>query len=81
MGTELIISNNPLLSISVICGVHATLPPGSGPNKISKGPSNVPWINFFISGEGWHKIHHEHPRQLRLHKYDTGGFIAEKLFT
>ena len=53
----------------------------SGPNQISKGPSNVPWINFFISGEGWHKIHHEHPGQLRLHKYDTGGYIAEKLFT
>ena len=52
----------------------------SGPNQISKGPSNVPWINFFISGEGWHKIHHEHPGQLRLHKYDTGGYIAEKLF-
>jgi len=52
----------------------------SGPNQISKGPSNVPWINFFISGEGWHKVHHERPSQARLHKYDTGGWLAEKFF-
>lgn len=52
----------------------------SAPNDKSNGPQNKPWLNFFIAGEGWHKIHHEKPWQLRLHKYDTSGFIAEKLF-
>lgn len=44
------------------------------------GPSNAPWINLFVAGEGYHKNHHENWRQVRLHKYDTGGWLAEKLF-
>ena len=51
-----------------------------GFNKISAGPKDTQWLNLFIAGEGWHKIHHDNQKQLRLHKYDTSGFIAEKLF-
>lgn len=46
----------------------------------SKGGSNVPWLNFFIAGEGYHKEHHLDNRRIRLHKWDTGGYLAEKLF-
>ena len=44
------------------------------------GPSNVPWLNIFISGEGYHKNHHDDSKRVRLHKYDTGGWLAEKIF-
>ena len=38
------------------------------------------WLNLFIAGEGYHKNHHENFKRIRLHKFDTGGWIAEKLF-
>ena len=38
------------------------------------------WLNFFVAGEGYHKNHHDNQRRIRLHKWDTGGWIAEKLF-
>ena len=44
------------------------------------GPSNVPWLNLFIAGEGYHKNHHDNFKRVRLHKYDTGGWLAERLF-
>lgn len=44
------------------------------------GPSNVPWLNFFIAGEGYHKNHHDDSKRIRLHKYDTAGWIAERFF-
>jgi len=46
----------------------------------TEGGANVPWLNFFIAGEGYHKNHHENFRRVRLHKWDTGGWLAEKLF-
>ena len=46
-----------------------------------EGGANVPWLNFFIAGEGYHKNHHDNWKRVRLHKYDTGGWIAERLFT
>ena len=42
--------------------------------------ANVPWLNFFIAGEGYHRNHHENMKRVRLHKWDIGGWIAEKLF-
>lgn len=45
-----------------------------------KGGSNVPWLNLFIAGEGFHREHHKNFKKVRLHKWDTGGWIAEKLF-
>lgn len=45
-----------------------------------EGGSNVAWLNFFIAGEGFHKNHHDNWLRVRLHKWDTGGWIAEKLF-
>lgn len=46
-----------------------------------KGGKNVPWLNIFIAGEGYHREHHLDSKKIRLHKLDTGGFISEKLFT
>ena len=45
-----------------------------------EGGANVPWLNFFIAGEGFHKNHHDNHKRIRLHKWDTGGWLAEKLF-
>lgn len=44
------------------------------------GPSNVPWLNIFIAGEGYHKVHHQDSSQIRLHKWDTAGWISQRLF-
>ena len=46
----------------------------------TEGGANVPWLNFFIAGEGYHRNHHQDSRRIRLHKWDTGGWIAERLF-
>lgn len=46
----------------------------------SDGPTNNAWINIFIAGEGYHKEHHDNSKRVRLHKYDTAGWLAEKLF-
>jgi|TARA_R110000744_G_scaffold281310_2_gene393235 stearoyl-CoA desaturase (delta-9 desaturase) len=46
----------------------------------ANGPLNVPWLNLFIAGEGYHKNHHSNFKQIRLHKFDTGGWLAEKFF-
>jgi stearoyl-CoA desaturase (delta-9 desaturase) len=43
------------------------------------GPTNAPWINLLVAGEGYHQEHHKNFRRIRLHKYDTGGWVAEKL--
>jgi stearoyl-CoA desaturase (delta-9 desaturase) len=45
----------------------------------ANGPSNAPWINLLVAGEGYHKEHHKNFRAIRLHKFDTGGWVAEKL--
>ena len=41
-------------------------------------PSNRPWVNLFVGGESWHKNHHDHPGQLRFHKYDILGYFLER---
>lgn len=46
----------------------------------SEGGANVPWLNFFIAGEGYHKEHHDDSKRVRLHKWDTAGWLAKKLF-
>jgi len=46
----------------------------------NNGPSNAPWLNIFVAGEGYHKNHHDNQKQVRLHKWDTGGWLAEKFF-
>lgn len=43
------------------------------------GGSNVAWLNLLIAGEGYHKEHHKNFRKIRLHKYDSGGWIAQQL--
>ena len=42
-------------------------------------PTDVPIMNILAPGEGWHKIHHDHPGWKSLHKYDIAG-IAINLF-
>lgn len=44
------------------------------------GGANHAWLNFFVAGEGYHKEHHDNWKRVRLHKWDTAGWIAEKLF-
>lgn len=44
------------------------------------GGSNIPWLNIFNAGEGYHKNHHLNSRLVRLHKWDISGWIAEKMF-
>jgi len=44
-----------------------------------EGGTNVPWLNLLIAGEGYHKEHHENFRRIRLHKWDTGGWITQQL--
>ena len=44
------------------------------------GGSNRAWLNLLTAGEGFHKEHHDNWKRVRLHKWDTGGWIAEKLF-
>tara|TARA_B110000503_G_scaffold8850_1_gene12040 strand:+ start:3692 stop:4333 length:642 start_codon:yes stop_codon:yes gene_type:complete len=45
-----------------------------------EGGVNVPWLNFFIAGEGFHKNHHDNFKRVRLHRWDTSGWLAERLF-
>lgn len=42
------------------------------------GLHNVPWINIFVAGEGYHKEHHN-GKIVRFHKYDFTGYVLEKL--
>jgi len=46
----------------------------------TEGGTNVPWLNLFIAGEGYHRNHHKNFKRFRLHKWDIGGWFAEKLF-
>lgn len=39
---------------------------------------NVPWINFLVAGEGYHKGHHD-GKTVRYHKFDHTGFFIENL--
>ena len=45
-----------------------------------EGGVNVPWLNFFIAGEGFHKNHHDNFKRVRLHRWDTSGWLAERFF-
>lgn len=44
-------------------------------------PVDIPLMNFLAPGEGWHKYHHDHPREYILNKYDIAGWTIEKIFT
>ncbi len=45
----------------------------------SNGPSNAPWINLLVAGEGYHKNHHDNWKRIRLAKFDSSGWIIERL--
>lgn len=42
-------------------------------------PCNRPWLNLLVAGEGYHAEHHKDSRLIRLHRFDSGGWISEKL--
>ena len=35
---------------------------------------------LILGGDGYHKVHHENPRQLILGKYDLGGYLADRFW-
>lgn len=37
-------------------------------------------INLFAAGEGYHNVHHNNWKQIRLGKWDLSGYIIEKVF-
>lgn len=41
---------------------------------------NVPFMNILAPGEGWHKVHHDHPNYYKLNKFDIAGVIIERFF-
>lgn len=44
-------------------------------------PADVPIMNFLAPGEGWHKVHHDHPSKYRLNQLDPAGWLIEKIST
>jgi len=47
-----------------------------------KGSSAVTnkFINFLSAGEGFHNVHHDNPKTIRLSKGDISGYVVEKYF-
>jgi stearoyl-CoA desaturase (delta-9 desaturase) len=43
-------------------------------------PVDVPLANVIAPGEGWHKVHHDHPNYSSLNKYDIAGWAIERFF-
>jgi stearoyl-CoA desaturase (delta-9 desaturase) len=43
------------------------------------GPTNNGWLNLLLAGEGYHAEHHSNFKKIRLHKFDSGGWIAQQL--
>jgi stearoyl-CoA desaturase (Delta-9 desaturase) len=41
---------------------------------------DVPFMNIVAPGEGWHKLHHDHPSHYKLHKFDIAGVVIERFF-
>jgi len=37
-------------------------------------------LGILTWGDAFHKTHHDHPMKIRLHKYDTIGWIIERFF-
>jgi stearoyl-CoA desaturase (delta-9 desaturase) len=78
---SLLISVKFFVAFALIPFIHAKLGFGllNTLGHSQDGGSNVPWLNLLIAGEGYHKEHHKNFRKIRLHKFDSGGWIAEKL--
>lgn len=52
-----------------------------GHSKAGLGPQNVPWLNFFSLGGGWHKNHHQNQFQYSFHSHrDFVGKLIKKFF-
>lgn len=42
-------------------------------------PCNNFLLGIVTFGEGWHKNHHDNSRQIKLHKFDIGGYFIERI--
>lgn len=42
-------------------------------------PMDVPLMNLFAPGEGWHGYHHSHPMHHRLNRFDPAGWLIERI--
>lgn len=40
-------------------------------------PRDVPIMNLFAPGEGWHRHHHQHPMHSSLHRFDPAGWVIK----
>jgi fatty-acid desaturase len=41
----------------------------------SGSAADVPLMNILAPGEGWHKVHHDHPNRYSLSKWDPAGYV------
>ena len=52
-------------------------------DKNEHAPTNVWWMNFFSFGDGWHKNHHENPKNYTTSKmwyqFDLTGIVIKYL--
>lgn len=51
--------------------------------KNAYAPKNVWWMNFFSFGDGWHKNHHDNPKNyttsIRRYEFDLTGIVIKYL--
>jgi len=43
-------------------------------------PEDIPIMTLLAPGEGWHKYHHDNPREYSLSKYDIAGWTIKTFF-
>ena len=48
-------------------------------HKEHKPVTNM-FINLLSAGEGYHDVHHNNPRKIRLNKFDLAGWVIERFF-
>jgi len=78
---SLLISFKFFVAFALIPFIHAKLGFGllNTVGHKHEGGANVPWLNLLIGGEGYHKEHHKNFKKIRLHKYDSSGWITQQL--
>jgi stearoyl-CoA desaturase (Delta-9 desaturase) len=64
----------PYVCARVIFGVLNYLTHRNGESE------DLPLLSLLAPGEGWHRVHHEHPGRYRLHQLDIAGWIIERIF-
>lgn len=44
-----------------------------------RGPKNIPLLGFLHAGEGWHKHHHDQPKEASFQHWSDWGFYIFKM--